>query len=70
MKWINRKDQEPDPKVKYILAWNETFGPYVLKYAEKGRFNDFARWEYDESQAVDFDWWIPISKPPIYDSHF
>lgn len=65
MKWINRKDREPDPLLEHILVWNEIYGPYVLQYEAPDRWNDgIGSWVTDEFMEADFTWWLPVTKPP------
>jgi hypothetical protein len=59
MKWINRKDQEPGPELKYILVWENIWDkePQVAHHR-------YGCWCYYFGGYIKFEFWCPIPQSP------
>ncbi len=65
--WIDRKIQEPDLKLKWILVWGKCGKPHIA-------YNDYDDWNHTEAcidndghfsgDAIDFDFWQKIPNGP------
>jgi len=65
MKWINRNDQEPDPKLDCILVWGHCGCPHIA-------FRDYDEWVHTEccyesgnhytGEDIEFTYWKRIPK--------
>jgi hypothetical protein len=69
MEWINRRDQEPNPKLVKILVWGERCNcPHVAFYDYQGwcHTEDCQESGYHCSGGdIDFKFWQLAPDPPI-----
>ena len=70
MKWINRKDQQPNEE-KEIIIWDKFSKRCQFALYTKGYHEDLEKWcveavilENDCFMTVEFDYWMPIPERP------